>query len=158
MAVTAIFIMLALAENTQGRLNALLAGYIAGAVVVGLIGITGVVSRHPRHGHLPDQRPRALDLQGRQRVRPVPDPARDDRPDAISDRHISRAPHQSRDTLGYCVSRCCCHFRAAPGAILSFRSFCWSRCALRPPARTRSARALPPLPSSASAPRRCCSR
>ncbi|MGZ5853674.1 MAG: O-antigen ligase family protein [Xanthobacteraceae bacterium] len=39
MAVTAIFIMLALAENTQGRLNALLAGYIAGGVVVGLIGI-----------------------------------------------------------------------------------------------------------------------
>lgn len=39
MAITAIFIMLALAENTQGRLNALLAGYIAGAVVVGLIGI-----------------------------------------------------------------------------------------------------------------------
>ena len=39
LAISAIFIALVLAENTQGRLNSLLAGYIAGAVVVALIGV-----------------------------------------------------------------------------------------------------------------------
>jgi hypothetical protein len=39
LAVSSMFFALALAENTQGRLNALMAGYIAGAVLVSLIGI-----------------------------------------------------------------------------------------------------------------------
>lgn len=39
LAVSSLFFALALAENTQGRLNALMSGYIAGAVVVSLIGI-----------------------------------------------------------------------------------------------------------------------
>ncbi len=39
LAVSSMFFALALAENTKGRLNALMAGYIAGAVIVSLIGI-----------------------------------------------------------------------------------------------------------------------
>ena len=39
LAFSSIFFAMALAENTQGRLDALLAGYIAGAVVVALIGV-----------------------------------------------------------------------------------------------------------------------
>ena len=117
LSLTTLFYAVALADDTARRTDVLLRGYIFCAVITSIIAVLAYFKAIPGWENFILALRAPLDLQGSERVRAVPGPARHDRPAADDVRPAARSPRQRRDRCSSSPPGCCLSFsRGAWGA------------------------------------------